>query len=168
MIQAHHSHTDLFSTSKIVCSFCLIKQCVPGPAGPSTSHNTEEFAMGRRALASGIHYGQAIVIRIQLSQGTMPATDYSYSASALCPPTYHCIQLSEISQRLGSCQTYQLTYGHDNNSIFLYFYSAVQVNHTRAMRSCVSLFNFNRCAHLLMGLAIIERQSQLDTAETRT
>lgn len=70
--------------------------------------------------------------------------------------------------RLGSCQTYQLTYGHDNNSIFLYFYSAVQVNHTRAMRSCVSLFNFNRCAHLLMGLAIIERQSQLDTAETRT
>ena len=66
--------------------------------------------------------------------------------------------------RLGSCQTYQLKYGHDNNSIFLYFYSAVQVNHTRAMRSCVSLFNFNRCAHLLMGLAIIERQSQLDTA----
>jgi len=29
---------------------------------------------------------------------------------------------------------------------------------------CVSWFNVNRRAHLLMGLAIIERQSQLDTA----
>lgn len=29
-------------------------------------------------------------------------------------------------------------------------------------------FNFNSLPLLLMGLAIIERQSQLDTAETRT
>ena len=98
----------------------------------------------------------------------MPATDHSYSASTLCPPTYYCFESTYWDiLRLGSCQTYQLTYGHDNNSIFLYFYSAVQVNHTRAMRSCVYLFNFNRCAHLLMGLAIIERQSQLDTVEFR-
>lgn len=110
----------------------------------------------------------------------MPATDHSYSASTLCPPTYYCFESTYLDIfRLGSCQTYQLKYGHDNNSIFLYFYSAVQVNHTRAMRCIFNrvsylcpdaratvriLFNFNRCAHLLMGLAIIERQSQLDTA----
>lgn len=64
MIKAHHSHTDLFSKSKIVCSFCLYHMCIPGLAGPSTNHNTEEFERGRPALASGIHYGQVVIIRI--------------------------------------------------------------------------------------------------------
>ena len=161
MIQAHHSHTDLFSTSKIVCSFCLIKQCVPGPAGPSTSHNTEEFEMGRHRSC----FGYPLWTGDSRSDLTFIGHNACYRPFLFCVHLMSAnVLLCNLLRYLSIRQLPNLPTTHGRGTSLFYVGS-------QGMHYCfhgLVWFNFNRLPILLMGLAIIERQSQLDTAETRT
>ena len=61
--------------------------------------------MGRRALASGLHYGQVMVVRIQLLTILILRPPYVRQRITVITTYFYIF-------RLGSCQTYQLLYGH--------------------------------------------------------